>query len=94
MRAPGRPRRGRAALKLVVLAGALGLALAAVVMAASTIAGAWIQAQVADGARARLEEARLERYAGWERTAAPVAAVAFGAALGLAWSRAGGEARP
>ena len=58
-----RPRRWLSAIKLVVLATTLALAIAAGVVVAAVGAGAWMQAEAGGGSA----PAQLERYRGWAR---------------------------
>ena len=81
-----RPRRWLSALKLLVLAITVALAIAGAVVAGAVTAAAWLQVQAGGGA----ERAHLERYRGWGRGAEVVAVVVLGSGVGLAWSRVTG----
>ena len=84
----GQDRHGRwlSALKLLVLAITLSLAIAGAVVAGAVTVAAWLEVQAGGGA----ERAHLERYLGWGRGAEVVAVVVLGSGVGLAWSRATG----
>ena len=81
-----RPSRWLSALKLLVLAITVALAIAGAVVAGAVTAAAWLSAQAGGGA----ERAHLERYLGWGRGAEVVAVGVLGSGVGLAWSRATG----
>jgi hypothetical protein len=79
-------RRLLAAVKLVLLAATVGLAVAGAVVATAGAGALWLQAQAGDAGGIQ-----LERYMGWAPGLDVTVAVVAGSVVGLAWSRASGD---